>query len=1465
MSISLQGPSGSSGDLTSTISIIEGVSEITTFTASNFVETVDWSLANGDDQDLFSINKSSGELIFKNAPDFESPSDIDKNNDYIVTVKAVDSSQNEALQTLTISVKDHIWDQIGPDVNGGSTPSWASRGSSSLSSNGSILAVGSPDNSENGTDSGKVSIFNYDVISHSWIQIGEDIKGNAIGDHFGTSVKLSDDGSIIAIGANGVDENGKDSGQVRIFENISNVWTPVGSNINGVSKKDLSGSTIGLSGDGSILSIGAQLNDENGEDSGHVRIFKYDGDTWNQLGQTITGEEAGDLSGSSIGFSDDGETIAIGARKHDGINGVDSGHVKVFTYDSTSAKWIQKGKNIDGESVSDYSGQSVSLSEDGNIVAIGAPSSNDFKGETRVFSFDIDSDDWQKVGQTIVGSAIDDYSGYSVNLSDDGTIVAIGNYVTSSWATGVGAHTDVYKLDTLTDQWEQLGNKISSDGRSVSLSNDGVVLAVQKSGYYHMYHNNRFWPLISGPSGDQGSSTSNEYVNENKTEVFTFSSNEKVIWSISGGADNALFNIDPSTGNLTFKSSPDFENPTDTNLDNTYEVVVNATDYLDISREQSVSIGIVNVVELEDTGVVNHQITIDENTLDVHKFETDIIATWSISEGEDAELFSIDQNGSLTFKEAPDWEVPNDSNTDNNYQVSIRATDQENNIANTALTITVADVDDTPPLIKGPSGNEGDLSSELSIEENTSPFIKFAANESVSWAINGGSDATLFSLKNIYSEGLVHFISSPDWENALDSDGDNIYQFKLQATDLEGNTSEQNVSISVTDVDDTPPLIQGPSGEGGDLTSLFEEKENINTTIKFSANEEVQWALNGGADVELFTLTSEQGQGWLQFKETPDFEIPKDNDLDNRYEIVVKAEDLYGNISDQNVTILVGDIDDTPAKILGPSGLSGGSNSYSTLSENASEATYSFFATEEVNWSINGGEDKDLFSIINNDRSSGLLSFNTTPDYEKPLDMNLDNDYSVEVMATDKSGNTSNQIFTLSIANVLELNDSNISVNNFIINENSKKIHTFLADMEVEWSLNGGDDKDVFTIDINSGLLSFIEKPDFENPTDKDGDNKYIVNINATDLLGSSASQLVNIEVIDVAEPTYSININSTSIPIEGENIITTVNTTNIDNGTNVIWKLTGTGIDENDFSSGPISDVALIGEDGSFSFEHTIFNDQIVEGTETVNVELFSDLSMTDQIKGENTSFQLKDAPILEKVADPKSGKVNETDSYTEGEKYPLPHICDYDGNLQGIRKTDQVSNDEKQELKNSSDYLYQTMLDVNGDGDQEMIFTNDKNGRWATVSIDSTSGFVDFSDYSEGGSTRIVGIYVDPLVQEGIDNNGYLSDGITPAPVSDPVDPHRYLGGIDRLELNSQYRFQNDLQNDNLIPKDSGDYDNDGVYEVYWKTADDTAYLRALMHSDGNIKYANYQDQIQMNDYLTSHGHIKEISNII
>ena len=57
-------------------------------------------------------------------------------------------------------------------------------------------------------------------------------------------------------------------------------------------------------------------------------------------------------------------------------------------------------------------------------------------------------------------------------------------------------------------------------------------------------------------------------------------------------------------------------------------------------------------------------------------------------------------------------------------------------------------------------------------------------------------------------------------------------------------------------------------------------------------------------------------------------------------------------------------------------------------------------------------------------------------------------------------------------------------------------------------------------------------------------------------------------------------------------------------------------------------------------------------------------------------------------------------------------------------------------------------------------------------------------------------------------------------------------------------------------MIAKHSGDYDGDGVHEVYWKLADNSAYLRSLMHDDGNIRYANYQSPEQMTEYLTNQG---------
>jgi len=211
-----------------------------------------------------------------------------------------------------------------------------------------------------------------------WEQVGLDIDGEAAGDKSGHSVSMSSDGLTVAIGANHNDDNGNDSGHVRVYEYVNSTWEQKGSDINGEAINDQSGQSISMSSDGSIVAIGARWNDGNGSNSGHVRVYEFDSTDWVQKGSDIEGEAAGDHSGTSVSISSDGLTVAISAGWNDG-NGSNSGHVRVYEF--VNSTWTQKGFDIDGEAAGDLSGYSVSISSDGLTVAIGAVL-NDGNGTT---------------------------------------------------------------------------------------------------------------------------------------------------------------------------------------------------------------------------------------------------------------------------------------------------------------------------------------------------------------------------------------------------------------------------------------------------------------------------------------------------------------------------------------------------------------------------------------------------------------------------------------------------------------------------------------------------------------------------------------------------------------------------------------------------------------------------------------------------------------------------------------------------------------------------------------------------------------------------------------------------------------------------------------------------------------------------------------------------------------------------
>ncbi len=267
--------------------------------------------------------------------------------------------------------------QIGADINGEAANDF-NGWSVSLSSDGAFIAIGSPWNDVNGTDSGYVRVFQN--ISGVWTQVGGNINGASNGDKAGSSVSISSNGSIVAFGA--FDDF---SNYVRVFKNISGVWTQVGANINGEAFDDESGYSISLSSDGSVVAIGAIYNDGNGSNSGHVRVYKNISGTWIKIGNDIDGEAAGDASGYSVSLSSDGSVVAIGAI-HNAGNGTNSGHVRV--YKNVANVWTQVGADINGEAASDLSGLSVSLSANGAVIANGAPlniGNGSYSGHVRVY------------------------------------------------------------------------------------------------------------------------------------------------------------------------------------------------------------------------------------------------------------------------------------------------------------------------------------------------------------------------------------------------------------------------------------------------------------------------------------------------------------------------------------------------------------------------------------------------------------------------------------------------------------------------------------------------------------------------------------------------------------------------------------------------------------------------------------------------------------------------------------------------------------------------------------------------------------------------------------------------------------------------------------------------------------------------------------------------------------------------
>ncbi len=259
-------------------------------------------------------------------------------------------------------------------------------------------------------------------------------------------------------------------------------YTQIGADITGEANDDRAGS-LSLSGDGTRVIVGAYANDGTFSAAGHARVFEYDADNdeWNQLGTDIDGAAQTGYAGRAVSISADGNVIAVGAPLHNVTVGNNAGRVQILEYDSSSSDWVQLGDDIEGSAGFEYIGGGVSLSEDGTILA-----TRNRLGIARVYQYDSVSSSWSQIGGDIdddgVLVAFDAYKN-SLSLSDDGSRLILGSYTNDDFDTNSG-QARIYEYDSVNNIWNQLGSNIDGQGekenfgRSVSISGDGSIIAV---------------------------------------------------------------------------------------------------------------------------------------------------------------------------------------------------------------------------------------------------------------------------------------------------------------------------------------------------------------------------------------------------------------------------------------------------------------------------------------------------------------------------------------------------------------------------------------------------------------------------------------------------------------------------------------------------------------------------------------------------------------------------------------------------------------------------------------------------------------------------------------------------------------------------------------------------------------------------------------------------------------------------
>ncbi len=435
-----------------------------------------------------------------------------------------------------------------------------------------------------------------------------------------------------------------------------------------------------------------------------------------------------------------------------------------------------------------------------------------------------------------------------------------------------------------------------------------------------------------------------------------------------------------------------------------------------------------------------------------------------------------------------------------------------------------------PPIIVSSGGNATAFVNALENDASVTTVVATDHNPgtALAYSIIGGADADKFSINA--TTGVLSFVSAQNYESPADTGANNVYDVQVQVSD--GTlTDTQDIAVTVTNVNEVPVI----TSNGGNATASTSVSENstVVTTVSASDVDEsttLTYAIVGGSDSEKFSINSLTGA--LTFVSVQNFEFPTDTGADNVYDVQVQVSD--GALTDvQDIAVTVTDTNEAPAIVSD----SGGSAASVNAAENDTTVTMVMASDVDesttLSYSITGGADSDKFSI---NATTGVLSFVSAPNFEFPADTGANNVYDVQVQVSDGTL-TDTQDIAVTVTNVNEVpvitsNGGNATAAIDVLEEATVVTTVTATDVDLAttyiYAITGGADSDKFSINADTGALSFVSTPDYQNPTDVGADNVYEVQVQVSD--GS---------LTDVQDIAVTVN-NANQAPIAKDDDLTT-------------------------------------------------------------------------------------------------------------------------------------------------------------------------------------------------------------------------------------------------------------------------------------------------------------------------------------